>query len=53
MVLLGLVLGVVVAVIVAAQGCGENHPKRRNTHAATPAALSWSDAVASAERARA
>jgi hypothetical protein len=33
MVLLGLVLGVVIAVIVAAQGCGENHPKRRGTHA--------------------
>ena len=32
MVLLGLVLGVVIAVIVAAQGCGENHPKRRTFH---------------------
>jgi hypothetical protein len=29
MVLLGLVLGVVVAVLVAAQGCGENHPRKR------------------------
>jgi hypothetical protein len=36
MVLLGLVLGVVIAVIVAAQGCGENHPKRRGSHAAVP-----------------
>jgi hypothetical protein len=29
MVLLGLVLGVVVAVLVAAHGCGENHPRKR------------------------
>ena len=29
MVLLGLVLGVVVAVVVAAQGCGSNHPDRK------------------------
>ena len=28
MVMVGLVLGVVIAVIVAAQGCGANHPNR-------------------------
>jgi peptidoglycan/xylan/chitin deacetylase (PgdA/CDA1 family) len=32
MVLLGLVLGVIVAVAVAAQGCGSNHPNRRTFH---------------------
>src|SRR4051794_28419819 len=36
MVLLGLVLGVVVAVVVAAQGCGENHPGRRRFHGSAP-----------------
>jgi len=36
MVLLGLVLGVIVAVIVAAQGCGENHPGRRRFHGSAP-----------------
>jgi hypothetical protein len=49
MVIIGLVLGVVVAVIVAAQGCGENHPNRRNA----PHSLNWSDAAANAARARA
>ena len=34
MVLLGLVLGVAFAVLVAVQGCGENHPKRRGQHSA-------------------
>ena len=29
MVVLGLILGVVVAVVVAAQGCGEHHPNKR------------------------
>jgi hypothetical protein len=54
MVILGLVLGVLVAVVVAAKGCGENHPKRRTFHGAAPVALSLSgDAAASAERARA
>jgi uncharacterized protein (DUF736 family) len=53
MVIVGLVLGVVVAVIVAAQGCGENHPKRRTFHGGAPVAVSWSDAAASAARARA
>jgi hypothetical protein len=32
MVLLGLVLGVVVAVLVAAQGCGQHHPRKRAVH---------------------
>jgi hypothetical protein len=53
MVLLGLVLGVVVAVIAAAQGCGENHPKRRTFHGSAPVALSPSGAAASAARAHA
>jgi hypothetical protein len=30
MVLVGLVVGVVVAVLVAAHGCGEHHPRKRN-----------------------
>ena len=29
MVMLGLVLGVVIAVAVAAQGCGQHHPRKR------------------------
>jgi hypothetical protein len=29
MVLVGLVLGVVVAVVVAVQGCGQHHPRKR------------------------
>jgi hypothetical protein len=49
MVILGLVLGVLVAVIVASQGCGENHPKRRSVSHA----LIWSGAGASAARAHA
>src|SRR3954453_13251538 len=32
MVVLGLVIGVVVAVIVGAQGCGEHHPAKRGFH---------------------
>jgi hypothetical protein len=28
MVLVGLVLGVVIAVVVAAQGCGQHHPRK-------------------------
>jgi hypothetical protein len=39
MVLLGLVLGVVVAVIVAAQGCGENHPNKRRFHGTAPVSV--------------
>jgi hypothetical protein len=35
MVLLGLVMGVVVAVLFAAQGCGQHHPRKR-----TPAPVS-------------
>jgi hypothetical protein len=53
MVLLGLVLGIVVAVLVAVQGCGENHPKRRHIHAGAPSALSSGGPGASAARARA
>lgn len=37
MVLLGLVLGVVIAVVVAAQGCGSNHPDRKPFASATVA----------------
>jgi hypothetical protein len=29
MVLVGLVLGVVIAVVVAVQGCGQHHPRKR------------------------
>jgi hypothetical protein len=53
MVLLGLVLGVVVAIFFAIHGCGENHPKRRSFHGAAPSALSSSGAAASAARPRA
>jgi hypothetical protein len=61
MVILGLLLGVVIAVIVAAHGCGENHSKRRTFHGAAPIArdmtgtqaLSPRGAAASAARARA
>jgi hypothetical protein len=35
MVLVGLVLGVVVAVIVASQGCGEHHPRKKNVPVST------------------
>jgi hypothetical protein len=38
MVLLGLVLGVIVAVIVAAEGCGQHHPRKQRP--ATASALS-------------
>jgi hypothetical protein len=31
MVILGLILGVLFAVVVASQGCGENHPRRKAT----------------------
>src|SRR5437763_10513055 len=36
MVLLGLVIGVFVAVIVASQGCGTNHPRKRTFHGSAP-----------------
>src|SRR4051794_1840463 len=54
MVLLGLVLGVIVAVLVASQGCGENHPRKRTFHGssspppAAPASASAPGAVAAA-----
>jgi hypothetical protein len=35
MVLLGLVMGVVIAVLVAVQGCGEHHPRKRNAPVST------------------
>jgi hypothetical protein len=35
MVLLGLVLGVVVAVLFAVQGCGEHHPRKRSAPVST------------------
>ena len=52
MVLLGLVLGVFVAVIVAAQGCGQNHPRRRTFHGSgpggTPAAVAATPSASTA-----
>src|SRR3954453_8699082 len=36
MVLLGLVRGVLFAVIVASQGCGQNHPRKRTFHGSAP-----------------
>jgi hypothetical protein len=35
MVLLGLVLGVLFAVLVAVQGCGQHHPRKRTVPAST------------------
>jgi peptidoglycan-N-acetylglucosamine deacetylase len=46
MVLLGLVLGVIVAIVVAAQGCGSNHPSRRTFHGSVRGATDVAAAAA-------